>query len=397
MKDHKASLPLAPFTVLDLTRVRAGPTAVRQLADWGANVIKIEAPDLVDTESGMGGDRYGSDFQNLHRNKKSITLNLNESRGLSILMRLVKDSDVLVENFRPDVKHRLKIDYQSLISVNSGLILASVSGFGQDGPYKNRPGFDQIAQGMGGLMSVTGFPGQGPVRVGVPIADLASGLYTAIGILIALLHRQTTGKGDWVQTSLLESQISMLDFQAARWIIEGEVPIQAGNNHPTSTPTGRYKTSDGYINIACAGEVMWNRFCCALNAEILLEHQNYENEKLRLQHRDELEDDLAKYLIKRTSSEWIDALNEAGVPCGPIYAIDEVFDDPQVKHVGMTQSVKHPVLGAIELLRNPVHIQGVINEDYRPTPEKGQDTDSILSKYGYSSQEIENFRHEGIV
>ena len=389
--------PLSQYRVLDLTRVRAGPTAVRQLADWGAHVIKVEAPEPVDTEGGMGGDRYGSDFQNLHRNKKSITLNLKDPDGLSILMRLVENSDVLVENFRPSVKRRLGIDYQSLRSVNAGLILASVSAFGQDGPYQNRPGFDQIAQGMGGLMSITGKPGQGPVRVGVPIADLASGLYTAIGILIALLRREKTGAGDWVQTSLLEAQISMLDFQAARWIMEGEIPTQAGNNHPTSTPTGTYKTQDSYINIGCAGEITWNRLCHALHAETFLENSKYVNEKLRLQHRDELERDMSQFLTKRSSKEWIKILNDAGVPCGPIYSIDEVFDDPQVKHVKMTKVVNHPVLGSIEVLNNPIQMQQGSQQDYTPTPEKGQHTNTVLTAYGYTNEEIECFRSKGVI
>ena len=247
MTDKNQQLPLSRFTVLDLTRVRSGPTAVRQLADWGANVIKIESPAYMNTEGGMGGARHGPDFQNIHRNKRSLTLNLKHAEGTDVLMRMVDQADVLVENFRPDVKRRLGSDYESLAERNSRIILASISGFGQSGPYANRPGFDQVAQGMGGLMSITGLPGQGPVRVGVPIADLTAGMYTAIGILIALLQREETGKGQWVYTSLLEAQIAMLDFQAARWLIGGEVPPQAGNNHPTSTPTGVFATADGFI------------------------------------------------------------------------------------------------------------------------------------------------------
>jgi len=366
------------------------------LADWGANVIKVEAPDSVDTESGMGGDRDGPDFQNLHRNKKSITLNLKEPEGLSILMRLVAKADVLVENFRPKVKNRLGLDYQSIKSVNPSLILASISAFGQEGPYENRPGFDQIAQGMGGLMSITGVPGQGPVRVGVPIADLASGLYTAIGILIALLRREKTGAGNWIQTSLLEAQIAMLDFQAARWTIEREIPAQAGNNHPTSTPTGLYKTRDNYINIGSAGETTWKRLCCALDGQALLANPNYASEKLRLKNREQLATDMEEYLVKRSSSDWIEILNDAGVPCGPINSIDEVFNDPQVKHLEMTKPVLHPTLGEIDLLRNPIQMQESAR-DYTLAPAKGQHTAGVLTEYGYTAEEIESLKRKGII
>ena len=288
MNDSSEGRPLGRFTVLDLTRVRSGPTAVRQLADWGANVIKIEAPASIDSAKGMGGARKGPDFQNIHRNKRGMTLNLKEPEGLAVFMRMVEKADVVVENFRPDVKKRLGIDYDALAAVNPGIVLASISGFGQDGPYAMRPGFDQIAQGMGGLMSITGLPGQGPVRVGVPIADLSAGLYAAIGILIALLQREATGKGQWVRTSLLQAQIAMLDFQAARWLIDEEVPPQAGNNHPTSIPTGVFRTLDGHINIACSGDIMWKRLCEVLGADELFAHPDYADGGARLRNRDAL-------------------------------------------------------------------------------------------------------------
>ncbi|MEC9328993.1 MAG: CoA transferase, partial [Pseudomonadota bacterium] len=247
------------------------------------------------------------------------------------------------------------------------------------------------------LMSITGLPGQGPVRVGVPIADLAAGMYTAIGILIALLQREETGRGQWVHTSLLEAQIAMLDFQAARWLIGSQVPPQAGNNHPTSTPTGVFETADGHINIASAGETMWQRLCAVLNAQALLENPDYATEKSRLEHRDNLNTDLASYLRHRTSQEWIDALNDAGVPCGPIYAIDEVFADPQVAHIGMAQPVQHPDLGNIRVVKNAVNMSGAPLCSYRPTPERGEHTDTVLTEFGYSDQEIEELREAGAV
>ena len=386
---NTTALPLSRFTVLDLTRVRAGPTAVRQLADWGANVIKIESPAHIDSERGMGGARHGPDFQNLHRNKRSMTLNLKDPEGHAVFMRMVDDADVVVENFRPDVKNRLGINYAALSARNSKIVLGSVSGFGQDGPYVDRPGFDQIAQGMGGLMSITGLPGQGPVRVGVPIADLSAGLYAAIGILIALLQREETGLGQWVGSSLIEAQIAMLDFQAARWLMKGEVPPQTGNYHPTSAPTGVFPTADGHINVASAGAAMWDRLCTELQAEDLRENLDYSSEAGRSQHREALHEALNQYFSTRTSNEWIEALNNAGVPCGPINQIDQVFADEQVKHLGMAKPISHPVLGDTHVVNNAVKMSSVSEMEYHPTPERGEHTTQILKEFGYTDQEIQ--------
>jgi len=297
--------PLSRFKVIDLTRARAGPTAARHFADWGADVIKVEMPQEGDDDPMMGGSRHGPDFFNLHRNKRSITLNLKTADGVAVLKKLAADADVLIENYRPDVKHRLGFDYETMRKINPRLVYVSLSGFGQDGPYGNRPGFDQIAQGMGGLMSVTGLPGQGPVRVGIPIADLSGGNYAAMGAFIALIERDVSGEGQWVQTSLLQAQIAMLDFQAARWLMDGEVPKQAGNNHPTSIPTGVYKTKDGHINIATTGQPTWLRFCKALGAEHFVKHPDYESASLRSKNRDALNAELNAIMEKRTSAEWI--------------------------------------------------------------------------------------------
>ena len=277
---------LSRFKVLDLTRVRAGPTCVRQFADHGAQVIKVEAPGAGD--GGMGGPRHGPDFQNLHRNKRCITLDLKHDRGREVLMRLAAWADVLVENFRPDVKDRLGIGYEAVRAVNPRLVYASISGFGEDGPYRMRPGFDQIAQGMGGLMSVTGAPGAGPMRVGIPVADLTAGLFAAQGIMTALLEREVSGQGQWVQVSLLAAQIAMMDFQAARYLMEGDVPGQAGNNHPTSIPTGVFATLDGHVNIAASGGVIWVRLARALGLEALLDDPRFATGASRLQNRDDL-------------------------------------------------------------------------------------------------------------
>jgi crotonobetainyl-CoA:carnitine CoA-transferase CaiB-like acyl-CoA transferase len=388
MPFSKASPALERFTVLDLTRVRSGPTAVRQLADWGANVIKIETPAHMESGDPAGGPRNGPDFQNLHRNKRSMTLNLKEKAGLAVLRRMVESADVVVENFRPDVKDRLGIDYASLRKINPRIVYASISGFGQDGPYRERPGFDQIAQGMGGLMSITGLPGQGPVRVGIPIADLTAGLFCALGIMVALLEREQSGEGQWVQTSLLQAQIFMLDFQAARWLIKHEVPGQAGNNHPTSIPTGVFTTADGYINVACAGQKIWERFCQAVDARQLADSPDYKTAAARLKNRDALNAEIDKIMSHRTSADWVDALNEAGVPCGPIYSIDQVFADPQVEHLGIAQSVAKPDGETLTVVGQPVALSRTPSRIVVAPPEIGQHTDEVLKEFGYADAEI---------
>ncbi|MBI2966092.1 MAG: CoA transferase, partial [Chloroflexi bacterium] len=316
-------MPLSRFTVLDLTRVRAGPTCVRQLADWGADVIKVEAPP--DDQEPLGGPRDGFDFQNLHRNKRSMTLDLKTPDGKEIFHRLVAKADVVVENFRPDVKYRLGAGYETLAKINPRIVLASISGFGQDGPYASRPGLDQIAQGMGGLMSITGQPGAGPMRVGIPIADLCAGMFCAQGVLLALLERETSGKGQWVKTSLLEAQIQMLDFQAARYLKDREVPVSAGNDHPTSIPTGVFPTADGFINIAVAGQALYERFCTALGAPELANDERFKTAALRSKNRADMNAAISKITITKGSQHWIALLNDAGCPCGPIYSMDQVF------------------------------------------------------------------------
>ena len=390
---------LARFKVLDLTRYRAGPTASRQLADWGADVIKIEMPPVPDedTEADPVKARHGPDFQNLHRNKRSLTLNLKEAEGLEIFKQLADASDVVIENYRPDVKHRLGIDYETLSATNSRLVYASISGFGQDGPYEKRPGFDQIAQGMGGLMSITGLPGQGPMRVGIPIADLSAGMYCALGILVALLEREVSGQGQWVQSSLLSAQISMLDFQAARWLVDHEVPPQAGNNHPTTIPTGVYPTSDGHINIATAGGEIYERLCRVLGDEELITHPDYATGKARSENRDALNERLNELTRKKTSAEWVDILNQAGVPCGPIYNIDEMFEDLQVKHLGMAAAVDHPTLGPIEIVNQAASLSRTPFRIHAPTPELGQHTDEILDELGVSAGDISALKERGVV
>jgi crotonobetainyl-CoA:carnitine CoA-transferase CaiB-like acyl-CoA transferase len=389
-------LPLAKFHVLDLTRARAGPTCVRQLVDWGADAIKIEMPGGR-TGDGMGGNRHGFDFQNLHRNKRSMTLNLRDPEGVKIFKRLAKDADIIVENYRPDVKKRLGIDYESIHAINPRLIYSSISGFGQSGPYRDRPGVDQIAQGMGGLMSITGIPGQGPVRVGIPIADLCSGIFLAQGILVALIERETSGQGKWVHTSLLEAMLSMLDFQASRWLINGEVPPQAGNNHPTGIPTGVFETKDGHINIAASGEDLYARFCRAIERPDLLTDERFATSKARSKNRDTLMEVLMPVTRKKSSAEWIELLNDAGVPCGPIYAINESFADPQVQHLKMAQPVHSPALGDLTILGHPVSWGETRNPIRSAAPELGQDNEDILTTIGYTKDQIGDLAQRGVI
>jgi len=380
--------PLSRFTVLDLTRVRSGPTAVRQFADWGANVIKIEAPENLDASKGMGGVRDGPDYQNIHRNKRGMTLNMKAPDGVAVFKRLVGKADVVVENFRPGVIGRLGIDYESLKAVNPAIVLTSISGFGQDGPYAGRPGFDQIAQGMGGLMSITGRPGQGPMRAGIPVADLTAGLYAALGTMVALLEREQTGQGQWVQTSLLAAQISMLDFQAARWLMKGDVAGQAGNNHPTSIPTGGGKTTDGQINSAATGDAIWVRLCKVLDMPEIADREGFSTGPERSDNRDAVNAEIEKRTSLETSAGLIDKLNEAGIPCGPIYSIDQMFADPQVKHIGMEHPVDHPQLGAFNVVGQAVRMSGSQPRTGVPTPDRGQHTEEVLAEFDFTAEEI---------
>ncbi len=384
-----ASSALKDYLVLDLTRVRSGPTCVRQMADWGADVIKIEAP--ADTAQ-LGGPRAGPDFQNLHRNKRSLTLNLKSEDGMKIFRQLADKADVIVENFRPGVKKRLGIDYDTLAKTNPKLIYASISGFGQDGPYSGRPGFDQIAQGMGGLMSITGKPGEGPMRVGIPIADLCAGLFAAQGIFIALLERAHSGVGQWVQTSLLQAQLFMLDFQAARYLMDGDVAKQAGNDHPTSIPTGVFETSDGYMNIAVVGEQIWLRFAATLKRDDWITNPNYATGADRSKNRAALNAEISVITREDTTANWVAFLNEAGVPAGEIHDIGQAFENPQVKHLGLAQSIHSHERGDTQLVGQPIMMSRTPSALVSPPPLAGGHGDEILASLGYDADEIAAFR-----
>ncbi len=392
--------PLEHIRVLDLTHARAGPVAVRLLADWGADVIKIEAPASgQDAGRAITGARRGPDEQNLHRNKRSLTLNLKHPKGKAAFLRLAKRADVVVENFKVEVKHRLGVDYEAVKAVNPAIIYASISGFGQDGPYGGRAGVDQIIQGMSGLMSVTGPPGSGPWRVGIAISDTSAGMFLGQGILLALLHRMRTGEGQWVHTSLLEAMMCKLDFQGARYTMNGDVPQQAGNDHPYQTPMGAFRAKDGLVNIAAPSQRLWRRFCQALGADSLFARPEYRSAEQRLRRKQALSADINALTSTFSSAELVRKLNAAGVPCGAINDIGQAFADEQVRHLGMAQPAPHPVLGDVRLLRSPINM-GAFPKPRRfarAAPDPGQDTDAILADFGFLPAEIGALRREGAV
>lgn len=388
---------LSDVLVLDLSRVRAGPTAVRQLADWGADVIKIEPPQNKDSSIGLGGDRHGPDFQNIHRNKRGLTIDLKDPRGHELFMTLAARADVVVENYRPKVKDRLRIHYDALKAVNSRIILASLSGYGQIGPYADRPAFDQIIQGLGGLMSVTGLPGQGPVRAGIPVADLATGLYAAIGILVALWEREKSGEGQWVQTSLIEALIAMMDLQAARYLMAGDVPGQAGNHHPTGIPTGLFETSDGHINIAADSERMWRRLCNALDMHDMAEHPDYASVAQRSKNREGVNDAIEERTRQQPTSYWMDVLVEAEIPCGPVYNMSEVFNDRHIAGLNMRHPVVHKTLKKFDIIAQPVKMSRCQSRTGIPAPERGEHTSEILQDIGLTSDDIKTLQADGVI
>jgi crotonobetainyl-CoA:carnitine CoA-transferase CaiB-like acyl-CoA transferase len=395
MTDDAATshLPLAGLRVLDLTLARAGPTCVRHLADWGAEVIAVLPP-------GEGRDviaRDGFDFQNLHRNKRFISLDLKSEKGHAAFLKLAERADVVVENMRAPVKHRLKIAYEDLRAINPRLVYGSISGFGQDGPYAGRAGVDQIAQGLGGLMSITGEPGRGPMRAGIAISDVAAGTLLALGIMVALYDRQRTGQGRYVHTSLLESQIFFLDFQAARWLMAGEVPGQMGNDHPTICPMGVFPAADGPINIAASTPAQFARFCEAAGREDWLKDERFSSTRRRTENRAALNEVIGEETRKRPSAWWVERLEAAGIPCGPILSVDQVFEDPQVKHLGMATPARHPRLGDIHMVDSPINLEGLETSIRSVAPLTPGDTDTVLAEIGYSPTEIEAMRAEGVV
>ena len=388
---------LSQFRVVDLSQVRAGPTCVKQLADFGADVIKVEPPDSVPRGELYVGARDGADMQNLHRNKRSITLDLKSPRAREVLEPLLRTADVVVENFRPSVKDRLGLDYATLSAINPRVILVSISGFGQEGPYRERPGFDQVIQGMCGFMSATGSPDGPPTRAGAAVVDVSAGLYAALGALTALLEREQSGRGQWVQVSLLHVGIGLMDFQAARYLMEGDVAGRIGNDHPTSMPTSAYPTADGYLNIGAGGDDMWRRLCRALGQPELADDPDFRTDSDRVRNRSRLNRLLSEQFRTATTAEWVARISEADVPCGPIYTMDQVFSDPQVQHARIAAPVVHPRRGEIrlvdqvvQLVRTPARIAGTLED-------KGGSNDEMLRELGFSSETIDELRAQLVI
>jgi crotonobetainyl-CoA:carnitine CoA-transferase CaiB-like acyl-CoA transferase len=392
-----ARLPLSRFKVIDLTLARAGPSCVRTLADWGADVIRVEPPPGDDEIGELVGRRDGSDFQNLHRNKRAITLNLKTDEGREILMRLAEAADVVVENMRPGVTRRLGVDFESVKKRNPRIVYGSISGFGQYGPYAERPSIDQIAQGMSGIMSVTGMPGQGPLRVGVAVTDIMAGAFLAQGILIALLDREVSGEGRWVQTSLIEAGITLLDFQATRWTMDKKVPPQEGNNHPTNTPMGLFATADGYLNLAATSNKNFQKFCGIIDREKMATDPRFASGALRGRNKQALNELIATALRAKSTREWFERMVAAGLPCGPVYSIKETFADPQVEALRIKRAVTHPRLGEIDLVAQPCEITGFDREIRTATPDLGEHNDEVLGSLGYGAEEIERLKAAGVI
>jgi len=391
-------MPLANIKVLDLTRFLAGPFCTMLLADMGADVIKIETPGHGDDARYQGTIIKGESwyFVGMNRNKKGMTLDLKAKEGKEIFLRLVERSDVVVENFRPGIMRNFGLDYETLRKVNPGIVYCGISGFGKDGPHALRPAFDFIAQGVSGFMSVTGFPDREPVRTGIPISDSVAGIYAAFGILVALMARQRTGKGQEVQTSLVDAMISILSFQADRYFGLGKLPERYGNDHPVSAPYGTFKALDGYINIAPAGDPMWERLARALGLQELLEDPRLQSNDGRRQHRQALNETINEITSKRTMAEWIEYLNKEGVPCGPINNLAQTFEDPQVRHQEMLLELEQPT-GKVKTLGFPVKMSQTPAKIRRPAPQLGQHTEEILAALGFSIEKIKELRNKGVV
>lgn len=393
-----ASPALSRFRVLDLSRVRAGPTCARMLADYGADVIRIEPPPGVDPNDAMfAAKRKGGDFENLNRNKRGLALNLKKKAGVAVLHRLVRDADVVLENWRPDVKHRLGVDYETLAKINPRIILASISGYGQDGPYAKRPGFDQVIQGMGGLMSITGFKDSGPVRAGIAVSDSSTGLYAALGVLTALLEREVSGRGQWVHTSLLHAQIAMLDFQAARYLVDGDVPTQEGNDHPTSAPMGLFQCADGAVNIGVSGEGQWREFCEAIERLDWLERPEFRLNADRVRNRTEINATVQTLFGTQPVSHWVELLNRSNIPCGPVYTVPEMFEDEQVRHLGVAAPVVRADGSTIQVISQPVTLERTPATLQSSAPRIGEHSSEILREVGYSDEEIGALEAEGVI
>jgi crotonobetainyl-CoA:carnitine CoA-transferase CaiB-like acyl-CoA transferase len=392
--------PLEGIKVLDLSRALAGPYCTLMLADMGADIIKLEMPGRGDDSRAWGPpfvEGESAYFMSVNRNKKSLTLNLKNEKSKEIIYKLIKDSDVLVENFRPGTMEKLGLGYKQVKELNSKLIYASISGFGQDGPYKILPGFDQVLQGMGGLMSITGEPNGPPIKVGIAVADIAGGMFAAYGITLALFNRERTNKGQMIDVSLLDSQIAWLTYRAGSYFATGVIPHPLGSGHPTIVPYQAFKAKDAYINIAAGNDQLWEKFCKATGLEKIIKNPRFATNAKRVENRDDVVKIIGEIIKDKYVEEWIQILRDTGVPCGPIYNMENLFSDPQVLHRNMVKELEHPKVGKIKVTGVPIKLSDTPGEILTAPPVLGQHTNEILTSLGYNEEEIKNFYHEGII
>ncbi|MDQ7840318.1 MAG: CoA transferase [bacterium] len=392
--------PLEGLLVVDLTRALAGPYCTLMLGDFGARVIKIEVPTGGDDTRGWGPPFIAGEsayFLGINRNKESLTLDLKTPEGQQVLGRLIARADVLVENFRPGIMERLGFAYPAVRTLNPGLVYCSISGFGQDGPYRERTAYDLILQGMGGLMGITGEEGGPPVKVGVAVTDIAAGMFAAYGILAALRVRDRTGRGQLVDVSMLDGQVAWMTYQAGHYFATGENPKRLGSAHPSIVPYQAFRTRDGYVNVAVGSEAIWGRFVVAVGAPEMADDPRFRANPDRVAHRDVLIARLEELFAARATADWVAMLEEAGVPCGPIYLLSDLFSDPQVQHRAMVVEMDHPRAGRIRQTGVPVKLSATPGRIVSPPPVLGEHTAAILAELGYDAEAVEGMRRAGAI
>ena len=393
-------LPLEGVRILDLTRALAGPFCTMILGDLGATVIKTEPTQGGDMSRSWGPyhDGIGVFYLSINRNKQSLAVNFREPRGLELLQQLARDADVVVENFKPGTTKTIGLDYDTLVKDAPRLIYTSITGFGTDGPYGQWPGYDQIAQGMSGMMSITGQADGLPTRLGVPLADLVSGIWSALGTITALHQRERTGSGQKVETSLLAGGVGMLCVQGQRYLSLGETPQRIGNEHPVIYPYGAFEAADGIINIAAATQSQWENLCHVLDLDHLVQQSEFVDNNARSSHREQLRKIFNSRLCSRSAIEWTTILMENGVPAGPVFDLQQLFEDPHVAAMGLVELVDHPQLGEIKQLSNPLRLESIGSKTVRsPPPLLGQHTDGILKELGLKSQALVKLKEDGII
>jgi crotonobetainyl-CoA:carnitine CoA-transferase CaiB-like acyl-CoA transferase len=386
--------------IIDFSKALAGPYCTMLLADMGAEVIKVEMPGSGDDSRGWGPpfiEGEAAYFLSVNRNKKSITLNLKDPKAKEIALKIIEKADIVLESNRPGVMTKLGLDYETVKKINPGIIYCSISGFGQTGPYSKRPGFDQVIQGYGGIMGLTGEKGGGPLKVGIAVTDIATGMFAATGILTALYHRERTGQGQHVDASMLDGQVSWLTYQAGRYLASGNVPQRIGSAHPLIVPYQDFEASDGFINIAAGNDNLWKKFCAATDLSDIADDPKFATNPKRVENRDEVVAIVSKKIKTKTMQEWLDILNDAGVPCGPIYTVDQIFKDPQVLAREMLVEVDHPKCGKIQVTGSPIKLSETPAEITTHPPMLGEHNSSILQEFGFSEEDITKLKEDKVI